>query len=271
MSLETRARQEAQDALASVRGVNAAGRLAELKQQARTRRRASAVLAAAAVAVVMVVGTWLVTMQTGTSTTSPPPAAPPPTAATAQSLCGSGVTCLGNDRYTVALAVPVTLTLTSDFVQDLAFDPGNMTLDAYRRDGDAGVAVFEHAIPVKYDRSWTRDPKAGRTAESVSRWLSRRPFLENTTRTQTELGGQVAWHVTGSLKPGAWLPVIKAGNAAPTFRTTGSGQAAYGHLLRGEYTLLDVPGAGLTVVWSWTLSGEDLTPNQAVIDSLSFD
>ena len=77
--------------------------------------------------------------------------------------------------------------------------------------------------------------------------------------------------MTGSLKPGARLPATKAGNAAPTFRTTGSGQAAYGPLLSGEYTLVDVPGAGLTVVWSWTLSGEDLTPNQAVIDSLSFD
>ena len=38
-----------------------------------------------------------------------------------------------------------------------------------------------------------------------------------------------------------------------------------------KYTLADVPGAGLTVVWSWTREGADLTPNQAVIDSISFD
>ena len=66
-------------------------------------------------------------------------------------------------------------------------------------------------------------------------------------------------------------PPERVGNSAPTFRTAGSGQAAYGRKLSGEYTLADVPGAGLTVVWSWTLSGEDLTLNQAVIDSLSFD
>jgi hypothetical protein len=269
MNFETRAQREAQDALASVRGVSAMTRLAELKEQARTRRRASAVLTAAAVAVVMVAGTWLVATQTGASN-APPPAAPP-SVETEQGLCGSGVTCLGNDRYRVDLAVPVSLTLTRDFVEELTFYPGDMTLDTYRKAGDAGVAVLEHAVPVKYDGSWTRDPKAGRTAESVARWLSRRPFLEDTTLTRTTLDGLPAWHVTGSLKPGARLPAIKAGNAAPTFRTAGSGQAAYGRSLSGEYTLVDVPGAGLTVVWSWTLSGEDLTPNQAVIDSLSFD
>ena len=269
MSFETLARREAEDALASVGEVDAIDRLAELKQQARSRRRTRGGLTAAAVALVLAAGTWLVTSQTGASET-PPPAAPPPSVRTEPGLCGSGVTCLGNDRYKVALAVPVTLTLTPDFVDDLSFDPGDMTLDAYRKAGDAGVAVLEHAVPVKYDESWARDPKAGRTAESMARWLSRRPFLEDTTLTPTTLGGLPAWHVTGSLKAGARLPAIKAGYAAPTFRTTGSGQAAYGPLLTGEYTLADVPGAGVTVVWSWTLSGEDLTPNQALIDSLSF-
>ena len=151
MNFETLAHQEAQDALASVRGISAMGRLAELKQQARTRRRASAILTAAAVAVVMVAGTWLVTTQTGASTT-PPPAAPP-SVETEQGLCGSGVTCLGNDRYNVALAVPVTLTLTPDFVDELRFDPGDMTLDTQRSAGDAGVAVLEPRSP-----SSTTDP-----------------------------------------------------------------------------------------------------------------
>ena len=250
-------------------GVARLERLAELKQQARTRRRASTILTAAAVAAVMVAGTWLVATQTGASK-APPPAAPP-SVETEQSLCGSGVTCLGDDRYEVDLAVPVSLTLTPDFLEGLTFRPGDMTLDTYRNTNDTGVAVLEHAVPVKYDGSWTRDPTAGRTAESAARWLSRRPFLEDTTLAPTTLSGLPAWHVTGSLKPGARLPAIKVGNAAPTFRTTGSGQAAYSRRLSGEYTLVDVPGAGLTVVWSWTLSGDDLTLNQPLIDSLSFD
>jgi hypothetical protein len=105
----------------------------------------------------------------------------------------------------------------------------------------------------------------------VARWLSRRPFLEDTTLTPITLAGLPAWHVTGNLKAGARLPAFKVGDAAPTFKTPGGGQAAYTLALRGEYTLIDVPRAGLTVVWSWTLSDEDLAPNQAVIDSLSFD
>ena len=68
------------------------------------------------------------------------------------------------------------------------------------------------------------------------------------------------------------MPANKHGipEVAPTFANE-SGQAAYGRDLTGEYTLADVPGAGLTVVWSWTRDGADLTPNQAVIDSISFD
>ena len=145
---------------------------------------------------------------------------------------------------------------------------GDMTLDTQRRAGDAGRVGARDPRQVR--RILDSRPKAGRTAESVARWLARGPFLEDTRLTATTLGGLSAWHVTGSLKAGARLPAIKAGNAAPTFRTTGSGQAAYGPLLSGEYTLVDVPGAGVTVVWSWTMSGEDLTPNQAVIHSLSF-
>jgi hypothetical protein len=42
--------------------------------------------------------------------------------------------------------------------------------------------------------------------------------------------------------------------------------------LTGQYTLLDVPGAGVTVIWSWTLNHDDhaLAGNQAGIDGLSF-
>ena len=126
------------------------------------------------------------------------PAIDQPSETIAQALCSSSVTCLGNDRYKVDLARPVTLTLTPDFDEGLEFSPGSTLLDTYRNDAGAGVAVFEKTVPAKYDESWSRDPKAGRTAESVARWLSRRPFLEDTTLTQTTLGGLPAWRVTGS-------------------------------------------------------------------------
>ena len=270
MTFETRARREAQEALDSVRGVSVMEQLVELRQRDRTRRRTNLILGASAIAAAIVGGAWFVNGQTGA--TEPIPAIDQPAETTAQGLCSSSVTCLGNDRYQVDLARPVTLTLTSDFVDDLSFTPGSTLLDTYRNDSGAGVAVFEKAVPAKYDESWTRDPKAGRTAESVARWLSLRPFLEDTTLTQTTLGGLPAWRVTARLKPDARLPAGKVGfgEVAPTF-VNESGQAGYGQDLTGEYTLADVPGAGLTVVWSWTVEGADLTPNQALIDSMSFD
>ena len=270
MSFETRARREAQEALDSIRGVSVMEQLVELKQRDRSRRRTNVILGASAVAAVIVAGGWFVNAQTGASDSVP--ASDQPSETIAQAPCGSSVTCLGNDRYTVALARPVTLTLTPDFDEGLDFSPGSTVLDTYRNDAGAGVAVLEKAVPAKYDESWSRDPEAGRTAESVARWLSRRPFLEDTTLTQTTLGGLPAWRVTGKLKPDAALPADKKSiqEVAPTFFNE-SGQAAYGRDLTGEYTLADVPGAGLTVVWSWTREGADLTPNQAVIDSISFD
>ena len=70
-------------------------------------------------------------------------------------------------------------------------------LDTYRNDSGAGVAVFEKAVPATYDESWTRDPKAGRTA-----WWPGGSLSVHSSRTprspQTTLGGHPAWRVTAS-------------------------------------------------------------------------
>jgi hypothetical protein len=87
------------------------------------------------------------------------------------------------------------------------------------------------------------------------------------------VGGRPAWHVTGDLKPGAALPAPKAtGNVAPTFGRAYSDSMGYRPGLTGQYTLLDVPGAGVTVIWSWTVDHRDrvLAANQAFINGLSF-
>ena len=58
---------------------------------------------------------------------------------------------------------------------------------------------------------------------------------------------------------------------APTF-ASGPAKAGYSPALTGEYTLLDVPGGGVTVIWSWNdnHNGQALAGNQAYIDTLSF-
>jgi hypothetical protein len=271
MTFETRARREAQEALDSVRGVSVMEQLVELKKQDRSRRRTSAIVGACAAAVVIVAGAWFFTSRPEAPATLQPADT---TSESPHGLCATYPTlvCLGDNRYQVGLEQPVTFTLPSDFGENLNFTPGSTVLDLYRNDAASGVAVFEKAVPAKYDESWTRDASAGDTAESVARWLSRRPFLQHTSVNQTTLSGHPAWVVTGSLKPGAALPAAKdsIGDVAPTF-VNATGQAAYGKHLTGEYTLADIHGAGLVVVWSWTLEHDDLTPNQVLIDSLSFD
>jgi hypothetical protein len=280
MTLDTRARREAQEALATVQGVSAMQQLVELRQQDRNRQRAKAISMTAA-ALVVVCGGWFLATQTAAPNTMPPASSESthvqPTAPSG-GLCSS-VTCLGKDRYTVPLRVPVTLTLPPTFVDEFDFLTNGMVLSTYRSDGDqpAGVVVLERALPAKYDASWTQSPQGGETAESLARWLSRRPFLEDTTLTQTTLGGLAAWRVTGSLRPDATLPAVgKAlGQVAPTFITMDgirgvTGSSAYSPDLAGEYWLVDVHGAGVVVVWSLAQSVDDLTPNQVLIDSLSF-
>ncbi len=107
-------------------------------------------------------------------------------------------------------------------------------------------------------------------------WLRDRPFLADATMTRTTVGGREAWRVSATLKPDAQLQAVKAGAGsavAPTFVGSGSTSAAYGDRLNGDYTLVDVPGAGVTVIWSWTqLPDLDvLKDNQAYVDGLSFD
>ena len=143
----------------------------------------------------------------------------------------------------------------------------------YRGDVETtGVSVAENATPVRDDYSWARDQSAGTSAKSVATWLSKRPFLQHTAVVPTQVGGLPAWRVSGQLKPGARLLAHKNdAPVAPTFIDDG-GQMAYSPSLIGEYTLVDVPGAGLTVIWSWSLDHgpKALAGNQAFIDRLAF-
>jgi hypothetical protein len=186
--------------------------------------------------------------------------------------CGAYVTCLGGRRFVVNLRVPVTLTLPTNFNRKMNV-AGPHNLEAYiSHPFGTGVSVEENAVPVKYDGSWTRDPAAGNTAESVAHWLSTRPFLTDTTLNRVSVGNLSGWRVTGDLKRGAVLPATKhIGWVAPTFADEDGGTAGYRPGLTGAYTLVDVPGAGVTVIWSWSANGKSPIPDDhQFIDGLSF-
>ena len=239
--------------------------LEKLHRTHRTRTVTMTVAGAAAA----VIGIVIVVHGVSTPKASQPGAPVP----SASSPCGPTVQCLGGTRYKVTdMPVPVTVNLPANFRGEFN-KLGTATLEDYRSDLDmTGVTVFENAVPVRNDASWTRDPAAGTTAHSMATWLSQRPFLTNTTLTATTVGGRQAWLVTGDLKSGVPLLSVKDGNAAaPTF-SGDNATAAYSPSLSGEYTLVDVPGAGVTVIWSWAPAQTkgNLGESRAYVQGLSF-
>jgi hypothetical protein len=227
----------------------------------RTRRNRSVASIVAIVIVAVAVAIGAVAARMGSGNDSAP-------AVSTQARPCAHATC-----HHVVLTVPVTFTLPDTFQN--GFEQQSLdVIEVYRGDvATTGVSVAENAIPVKDDYSWARDPAAGTTAKSVAMWLSKRPFLRRTAVVPTQVGGLPAWRVSGQLKPGARLPAHKSLQpVAPTFIDGGGGQMAYSPSLIGEYTLVDVPGAGITVIWSWSVNHgpKALVGNQAFIDTLAF-
>ena len=259
MNIDELARSAAADARGVAAGaVDAPSMLARLYRTRRNRSIAS-IVTIVIVALSAVIGTLVA--RAGSNTAAPP--------ATSPHACTSA-NC--PKVHHVVLTTPVTFTLPHAFqngFQQLSLD----VVEVYRGDiGTTGVTVVEHATPVMNDYSWARDPAAGSTAKSVATWLSQRPFLEHTAVVATRVGGLPAWRVSGQLKPHARLHAHKSGlPVAPTFANSGV-HLAYSASLIGDYTLVDVPGAGLTVIWSWSVNHgpNALIGNQAFVDRLHF-
>jgi hypothetical protein len=274
MSIDDLGRAAATDARRkSALDVDPTAMLTDLHRTHRTRTLGT--ILAAAVVVVVGAAVVLVGARVASHTHSANPAARPSPTPSASALCsGLPITCLGAQRYRVALTVPVTVTLPTNFGAGFRLF-GNGAVEDYRNDADStGVTVMENAIPVKYDASWTQDPAAGTTAASMATWLWKRPFLVHATLTRASIGGRIAWRVTASVQPGARLPATHGtGLVAPTFTDiSGSTREGYSQALIGQFTLLDVPGGGVTVIWSWTVnnSSNALAGNLAYVEGLSF-
>lgn len=246
--------------------------LEELHRTRRTRVIGAVAVAASLVAV-SVVGTALLVGTPSASHDATPGQSVTPTAPAGEGPCADAVvTCLEDGRYRVALDIPVTVALPPDFRGDFAtFGPS--TVEDYRSDVDnTGVTVFENATPAKNRSTWTADPAAGTTARSMATWLVHRPFLSDASMEHVTVGGLHGWRVVAQLRDGARLRAVKGGlDVAPAF-VGHTGNAGYGTDLKGDYTLVDVPGAGVTVIWSWTLQPDRqvLDGNQRFVDGLSF-
>ena len=147
------------------------------------------------------------------------PAAPGATSPTVLPSSGSGdacadpdITCLSDERYKVAMTVPVTLTVPATFERGRstasATEPSRTIATTWTRPASP---CSRRATAVKDDAAWSADPAAGQSAHAMATWLLHRPFLVDATMTRTNVGGLEAWRVSATLKPGAHLPAAKAG------------------------------------------------------------
>jgi hypothetical protein len=275
MSVDELGRAAATAARGAAATVDPEVMLGRLHRQHRARQIAS-IAATAAVFAVVVAGV----VQMARPAATPPASRPTPTvSASVDSPCnGFTIRCVGADQFLISLPVPATVTIPDTFADIVRLSA--TSFEAYRANVDsAGVTVLENAVPVRNDASWARDPAAGTTAVEMANWLAARPFLMGAKVTATTVDGRPAWRVVAALKPGAPLRAVKLteGRVAPTFadaHTTevGGTTMGYNRTLLGEYTLLDIPGAGVTVLWSWVLDlpRTQLAGNQRLIDGLQW-
>jgi hypothetical protein len=237
------------------------------------RRRTVAVVVTAAAAVVAIAvlvvgsGSWR------SADHAPAGGHPSPQPTTTAPGCPDGVTCLADGRYRAALPVPLTVTLPSTFGSDFN-QIGAEALEAYRTDTakGTGVTVMEHVVPTKADGSDARDPSGGSTAASMATWLAARPFVSQAHTTRTTVDGLPAWRVVATMRTGTpATEQIGDLRGVVTF-VDDAAHAWFGPKLTvGEYTLVDVPGAGVTLVWSWTLGPRSvLEGNRPYVAGISF-
>ena len=263
MSLDDLARSAAADARRKAAAeVNAMVMLDELHRTRRNRSAASLIVGV--LAVLVVVGGLALLLRDNDTASKTPPAGPSSKVGGAH--CNDPlVTCLGGGRYQVGLPVLVTMALPANFHDDFDLG-GDSGVSTYRSDIDAGVSLQENVTPVTSDGS-SEAPGAGTTARSMATWLANRPFLMNGHVARTLVAGRTGWRVSADVKPG----MLRRDEVAYAFTSDG-GWARYDRDFTADYILLDTPGGGVTVIWSWAQGhGKNaLRGNQNLIDGLSF-
>jgi hypothetical protein len=251
-----------------------------LVAHARHRRRAgfaTAVVAAAAVA-----AAWWGVAGLGDHRTSPEPAPAPTTTGPpllvpqAVDVCQRArVTCLGDRTYTFALDSPVTWQIPRGYGVDSGNGATSFMVESYSQRSSAGVTVME-GVRAASRNSPTANPRVPANAKAFVQWVASRSFLDASAVRRVTFDGRVGWRVRVDLKRHADGGHGRCTVTAPTqpcHAITYQDGAITGLWsdLSAEYTAVDVPGGGTTVVWSWAF-GHDrpaLARNRAVVNAIS--
>ena len=228
------------------------------------RRRARVAAAACAVVAVLVLVTgttrWLLpeasrvgqpSKAPGVSRTLAPTPQPPGQACDV-------IPCHGRRHQTIALPVTMDWTLPKGFQDPHVLGASEPTagVETFLNTGEAGLAVLQGVSPAKNQAEPAAVPGIA-TAESFANWIAQRPFLSASPVRTGHVDGLTAWIVDVEVPPG-----LPAGPATCAGRfdcypvlLQGSWVAGAWRNVTGRYTFVDLPGVGVTVLWSWALDG----------------
>jgi hypothetical protein len=286
MSVDTRGQAAAEGLWAAEPAVDTDEMLAGLHRTRRSRnRRNVAVVAAAAVAIAVLAGATIGHDQKA----SPPVITPPhPAPSVAVRPClpqTPDVSCAGPIRFRIALPVALTAELPRTFWRGISVEPERARTFFRRLNAPdmTGVYVLENAVVVRPDRHQdpgvatyvSPDPTVGRTARAVYQWLTSRPYLYVFDAGPTALAGYPAYQVEFASNGGAHSTGADRPAYTPVFGTLEPRQQDFiGNDvgMKVRCWLLDVPGAGLTVIWSQTWGDPAaLDRNDQLVYGLQFE
>lgn len=282
MNIDEIARRAGRDLRESVH-VDVHAALEEIERVAPRRRRAHVLVTVAAAASVLVLLAGAAQLLGSAPRQEGAPAEQPtgvPSEAVERPEFGCRhplITCHGGRTYTVDLAVPMTWTLPPGFGAPYSGGgPTDGSVETYRRDRSGGVTVLQH-VSAAAEAALPRPVPDVDTAEALADWIRERPFLSSSAVRETEVAGLPAWTVDVDVRPGlpegpatcnsriACYPVL--------FVSTGTSGWVAGAWkgMTSRYTVLDLPGSGVMVVWSWTFGRDFLPAFDTLVDSIALD
>jgi hypothetical protein len=278
MGFEDTARKAGMDLREATHGdIEAA--LAELQRAVPRRRRARISVVTFSVAAALVVAVAASRSLLPEDSRNLQPAPPPQETTSPPSSSGSGcehllITCYGGRRVSVAMTVAMRWRIPADFNMPYSGGlPSTSLVETYtRRGAPGGVTVLEGISAAETRHEYVPVPEV-RTAESFANWLAQRPFLASSPVRTESLDGHRAWVVDAVVKPGRRAGPATCNVSIDCYPIMLVADDLVGTWegLTNRYTVLDLPGAGVTVVWSWGLEGE-LPPAAAdIIESIRFD
>ena len=132
--------------------------------------------------------------------------------------------------------------------------------------------MLEGISAAKTQPEYVPEPEV-RTAEFFANWLAQRPFLSSSPVRTGSVDGHRAWVVDAVVKPGRPSGPATCNGTIDCYpiMLVDDDMVGTWEGLTSRYTVLDLPGAGVTVVWSWGLEGEIPPAAADIIASIRFD